>query len=559
MSYKKGLFQGVPKKNPNKSRFNLSHEWKSQIQPGWLIPCLNMETMPGDNWEIDTEFMFRFSPLYFPVMHKFTMRADYYYTPYRILWNQGEGANVGWKKWIAEQEEIIPPQFSPNMRYLTGGFNNNILSFMGLPMIPLDGGHTLTINNLSAFPLSAILKIWDEYERNPQLEAERWFNLTSGDNTANFLGAFAPWVETASPIIMCLPAKWEKDYLTSALPQPQIGDAINIPTYGLDEDGNPLPTVFRRTDNGAIPLDGTIETVAGEVTGSNPGTQSLYIAEDNAPIIKQIRIAEVLQSFYERIMKVGTRYRDFIEGLYGNDPEPMAVDVPVLMGSKFGRVQVADVMTQAYTAPDEFTERRTGDYTGQMNMYENNSGRLHYNCKEHGIIICILQVNANTSYGQGIERFWRRELQTDYPLDMFSGIGDQEILKEEVVYNPMTANLATNQETFGYIPRFSEMRYKNNIQVGQLNWTQGLSQHAGRIFGQSLWSNPDELVIDDNFVSVYRGEEPTRGGDLRLSEIWRILPGPVASDPGEGTIYAHIFHSVYVNRALPMYSTPSIN
>jgi len=177
MSYNKSLFQGVPKKHANKSRFNLSHEYKAQGLPGYLIPILTLECLPMDNWEIDSEFMFRFAPSNFPPMQKFTMRADYFYIPNRILWQQGSGANVGWKKWIAEQEEILPPTMDATLRYLESSYTNSVLAHMGLPLNLIGTGVSVIVEGLNAFPLSAYLKIWDEYYRNPQLEAERWFNL----------------------------------------------------------------------------------------------------------------------------------------------------------------------------------------------------------------------------------------------------------------------------------------------------------------------------------------------------------------------------------------------
>lgn len=555
MSYNKSLFQGVPKKHANKSRFNLSHEYKAQALPGYLLPILTLETLPLDNWEIDTEFMFRFAPSYFPVMQKFTMRADYFYVPNRILWMEGTGANVGWKKWIAEQEEILPPTMSPTLRYLEASFTNSVLSYMGLPLNLIGGGKSVVIEGLNAFPLSAYLKIWDEYYRVPQLEGERWFNLQAGDNTTAFTGSFdvGGWT-TATGIWQCLPAKWEKDYLTSALPTPQIGEAVLIPSLGVEEDGTYTPQQVYDLDGNLVGTN-NLKTVLGTLSLD---TNDPAVLETKATI-KQFRLAEVLQSFYERVMKVGTRYRDFIEGLWGDDPEPMAVDVPVLIGSKFGRVQVSDVMTTAFTTPTDGGTQSTGNYSGQMNLYENGNGKLHYYCREHGFLMCILQVNANTGYNGGIERFWRRTLQTDYPLDMFSGIGDQEILKEEVIYTPVISEAAKNQETFGYIPRFSEMRYKNNFFHSNLNYNFGLSQHAGRVMGEGNFLNMDDVEINVDFVSVYNNNYDLYLGSLRTADIWRILPNNsgVAGEY-EGIIYMHIFHSIYVERALPMYSTPQL-
>lgn len=548
MSYNKSLFQGVPKKNVNKSRFNLSHEHKNQFLPGNLIPCLLLETLPGDEFDIQTEFMFRFSPLYFPIMHKMTMRADYYYVPNRILWPDVGGGNEGWSKWISEGFEVDRPYMNANMAFTAAAYSVQVLAHMGLPLITPVVGSDEIISGLNALPLSAYLKIWDEYYRVTQLEDEVWFPLSGGDNTNGFnlafgVGAGLPWKSFNS--------NWEKDYFTSALPTPQITNAFQIEE--LFEGG---PTTWKKIVDGTPADAGDLVTTPIGETETN--SDLVYLEIQNTNTVKAIRLAEVLQSYYERIMKVGQRYRDFIEGLWGNDPEPGVVDVPVLFGSTFGRVQIADVMTNASYDYGETGTSRTGDYAGQANLYESGNETHKYNCKEHGWIMCILQVNPNTNYGQGIERFWRRSIQTDYPLDIFSGIGDQEILKEEVLYNPITAEVTKNSETFGYIPRFSEMRYKNNLYVHNLAFVQGgLSQHLGR------WWDPATTVgavydstiqIDETFIKA--GSE--LAGGIRLTDVFRILPSGDDTYPSEGVIYGHLFHSIYVNRALPMFSTPKL-
>lgn len=554
MSYNKSLFEGVPRKNVNKSRFDLSHEWKSQIMPGYLIPCLLLETLPQDEFMIDSEFMFRFNPLYFPVMHKMTMRADYYFIPNRILWPDQGALNSGWSKWIAEQNEQAHPTVDANMTWDTLNVNNLVLGYMGLPLFLPHADVTESITGLNAFPLSAYLKIWDEYYRVTQLEAEKWFPLNAGNNTGNFDAAF----DLTSPgEYNVLRSKWEKDYFTSALPTPQIGDAIQIPLVDTDDPTNyPDQLKVMGTTTDATP--GDLESGGGGVLYVNgPGQLVGLDIQEKAGTIKQLRLAEKLQAYYERIMKVGQRYRDFIKGLWGVDPEPGYVDVPILLGSRFGRVQIADVMTQAVTTVGE-NEVRTGDYMGQANLYANDNDPIRYECREHGWLMCILQVNPNTSYGQGVERFWRRSVQTDYPLDIFASIGDQEILKEEVFRLGVTAQLSKNEETFGYIPRFSEMRYKNNMHVMALNFTTGLSQHIGRYWDidDVQGSTYDALIeINEEFVSVGNGTN----GRMRISDVFRVLPSKgLFQAATEGVIYAHIFHTVKANRALPMFSTPSL-
>lgn len=556
MNYNKSLFEGVPKKNPNKSKFNRSHEWKAQMLPGYLIPCLVEETLPGDNYDLNAEFLFRFSPLYFPIMHKMTMRADWFFVPNRILWQStGDGGQLGWSKWIAEVQDATPPYFTGNLTKSNVSFNNHLLCYMGLPLIDVvDGTYSGLVEDLNAFPVSAYIKIWDEYYRVPQLEDEKWSNLQDGDMTTIFDAALAT---APGGVYLPLPAKWEKDYFTSALPTPQIGDAIQIPMIGEPDPvtgQSTYPSLWREDNGDPHLVTEPIGTRAldAETGGQTTGTHIGLDVQTTAATIRQLRLAETLQSYYERIMKVGQRYRDFIKGLWGVDPQPMTIDRPVLIGSKFGRVQISDVMTQAYTAVGETGSVRTGDYTGQANLYSSDNDQMNYYCNEHGWILCILQLNPNTSYGNGIERFWRRSVQTDYALDMFAGIGDQEIAKEEVLYNPIIADEEKNFETFGYIPRFSEYRYKNNMHVGILSYDAGLSQHLGRIW--DLAGYDTDIEID----SVFTSSAPDLVGGIRITDTFRTLPSGVTQYPSEGLIYAHVFHTIWVDRALPMFSTPKL-
>ncbi len=148
---------------------------------------------------------------------------------------------------------------------------------------------------------------------------------------------------------------------------------------------------------------------------------------------------------------------------------------------------------------------------------------------------------------------------------MFSSIGDQEILKEEVLWNRYPADIALNQETFGYIPRFSEMRYNNNKTLGGLWYNEGLSQTLGRFWNplDNVGAEYSENIsINRQFVSSGVQDSVNNSGNqgkLRLTDTFRILPSSSGFQyPTTGVIYSHIFHSLYVNRELPVYSIPDL-
>lgn len=566
MSYNKSPFDNAPTKNVQLSYFNRSHEWKATFLPGYLTPCLLQETLPNDEWTINTEFMFRYQPLYYPVMARLTMRCDYFYIPNRILWPDNvDPLNPGWKKWLAQNIDTIPPKCNPALAYESDQFNNHVLIFMGLPLLMQEAGRSITIPVVNAFPPSAYLAVWDEYYRNAQLEDERWFALTEDFNAND--DAFDLAFNYGTPPIVhywpCLPSKWGKDYFTSALPTPQLGDAVQIP---MTDGSIGVPTVWKTTDD-SVPATGDIKIGVGGPLGHTESSASepIYLdIQTNAANIRALREAEAYQSYWERILKVGERYRDFLKGLWGRDPEPGTVDVPVLIGSRFGITQIADVMTTASNDVGETGTSMTGDYRGQMNLYDNNNETIRYRCSEHGFILGILQVNPATSYGQGVNRLWRRDIQQDYALDMFAHIGDQEILKEEVMWNNVIAELDKNQETFGYIDRFGDYKYQNDIHIGNLNFNAGKSLHLGRIWNPNVVKGAiyDEAIqisaqfVTTSDVNIFDG---TEGGNIRITDVWRQLPiTPFSSSPTEGTIIAHLFHSIGVKRSLPVYSTPDL-
>lgn len=560
MSYKKNPFENAPKKAPKKTRFNYSHEHKAQMLPGYLIPCMRpLETLPGDEFDIDTEFFFRFANLYFPIMHRITMRADYYYIPLRILWEKGEGS-TGFKDWISKNEEIEPPKMTARMAFNTLAFNVNLLSYFGLPLLHTDAAFETSIPDLSAFPLSAVLMIWDWYERIPQLEDERWFNLKDGDNTADFAAAFN---QAAGAVFPLLSARWEKDYFTSALPSPQTGDAITLP---IADPNDPRTGWVDATLGTPVTGDVFGATTPGGLPKSQIGATDVIL--DVTATIRDLREAEVLQSFYERIMKIGDNYDDFIEGLHGVTPQPGIISIPQLIGSKFGRVQISDVMTTADATSAPGASSKVGDYRGQANLYGSSGGSIKYKCTEHGLIICLIQLNANTSYGQGIERLWRRSVQTDFALDMFASIGDQAILKEEVLYNAKTTDLAKNQQTFGYIDRFSEYKWANNIHVHNMNFNGGKSQHLGRIWdpATTVGAVYDSAIEINAQFTKSASDIPEDGlgtvnpAGHRVVDVFRVLPsgGTNIQYPTEGIIYTWFFHSIFIDRQLPLYSTPKL-
>jgi len=205
----------------------------------------------------------------------------------------------------------------------------------------------------SAFPLAMYLMCYDEYYRNPQWEEPTFLPLQGSDNSAAFDTVtqtingvqYLSWAPTGldDKVIQHPPffAHYEKDYFTTGRPQPQDGDAILIPSIQEDGAGGFVPQSLYKVSDGGQPGVSDLQVdAAGELANQS----EKVVLETNATI-KQLRLYQVLQQFHERVMRIGKRYRGYIEGLWGNDPEPSAVDIPQLIGSHFGRIQISDAIT----------------------------------------------------------------------------------------------------------------------------------------------------------------------------------------------------------------------
>ena len=134
---------------------------------GQLVPAFMQEVIPGDSFKVDTQQLVRFSPLLAPAMQRIDFKLDYFYVPYRLIWDE-------WKDFITGGEDGNDlPSFprwqvnSANMAYLKKG---TLQDYLGLPAAA--GGNEYNQiggNNyfdLSILPQRAYQLIYHEYFRD---------------------------------------------------------------------------------------------------------------------------------------------------------------------------------------------------------------------------------------------------------------------------------------------------------------------------------------------------------------------------------------------------------
>lgn len=538
-------FRKEPAPNLPSSVFDHSYDHKLTFQMGQLIPFACLETHPGDRWSLSMEFFARYAPTYFPLIQRINFEAWYFFIPNSLTWE------TGWRRFIAEQDKVLhPTKLHP---YFTLKESDNTIGaplihtlaeYLGFPSpLTSDTVHVDFEIKINAFPIAAYHRIFHDYFLNTRVLDYIEIELGDGGNDGQ------AWYSNSIRRRM-----WNYDNFTAATLLPQSGADVLIPMSNFQSvliDGDIPPLDIEGTVKGPyqwLKLT-TDATTTGDLTqsvGHNYGGSGTFIGanqmyldiQTNAATIRQLRLHESVQGYLEKFNRTGDKYSDVMIGFFGTDPTQGQIDYAVYIGSVTGVVQVSDVM--AHTEISDTSP--LGAYAGKLESMQ-GSPVFNYSCLEHGFIIGILNVQPTTSYTTGAERFWFRNDKWDYAWPDFAGIGDQQIFNQElaidynVSYDGTGEDKGTNLDTWGYIPRYTEFRYKNSRISGEFRneWT---SWHMARAFD---------------------------GGNLVALGINFLQCTPNTSDNFQGTyiapatheIFAHVWNKCVVRRNLPQYGVPT--
>ena len=225
----------IQTRKPKKNKFDLSHEVKMTGNMGNLYPCFIQDVIPGDAFRVDTQQLIRFSPLLAPMMHNIDFKLDYFFVPYRLVWDE-------WKDFITGGEDGNDLPSYPRWKvgattrntYLTKG---SLADYMGIPPYIATGDNaeigrawtglaTDEANQqyLSILPFRAYQLIWHEYFRDQNVGTEYTQHTDSGIETSTV---------DLDDQLGIRRTNWEKDYFTSSLPFLQRGGEVSLPLGDL--------------------------------------------------------------------------------------------------------------------------------------------------------------------------------------------------------------------------------------------------------------------------------------------------------------------------------------
>lgn len=451
-------FESISIRKPKNSVYNLSHERKLTMSMGDLVPIFCEEVLPGDKFRVNTEILMRLQPMIAPVMHRVNAYVHYFFVPNRLIWND-------WEKFITGgrlgQDTPLFPTINGQSDYAkdTGLIGvGSLADFLDFP-VQMIGDTSYPMIPISQLPFRAYQRIYNEYYRDQNLEPEIDIPLGSGP---------LDWADlTDNDLLKLRKRAWEKDYFTSALPFAQRGDEVLLPVQG-DAPVTGIPHYQTKIANvwddsvnadlGTNLLGDSVDLTINKPTRISSGLTA-DLSEASATTISELRRAFALQRWLEKMARGGSRYVEQMLYMFGVRSSDARLQRSVYLGGGKLPVQISEVLqtSKTDTSPQ-------GNMSGHGFTAGVTNGFKKY-FEEHGLVIGILSVIPRTGYMQGMPKLLTKTDRFDYYWPDFAHIGEQEVKKYELYYDPA---LNTNNDTFGYQPRYAEYRYKFDKVNGEM-------------------------------------------------------------------------------------------
>lgn len=273
---------------------------------------------------------------------------------------------------------------------------------------------------------------------------------------------------------------WERDFLTTAVPNPQQG--ANAPLVGLtmgdvitrsedgtysvqkqtvlvDEDGSKYGVTYKVSEDGERLVGVDYDPVSEKtpVTAINSYAELVALASEQSLgfTVETLRYVNAYQKFLELNMRKGFSYKQIMQGRWDIDIRFDELLMPEFIGgiSRELSMRTVDqtVDQQRANSQGHYAEA-LGSKTGIAGVYGSTSNNIEVFCDEESYIIGLLTVTPVPVYTQMLSKDFLYNGLLDHYQPEFDRIGFQPITYKEVCPLNLGVTDAVDKanQTFGY-------------------------------------------------------------------------------------------------------------
>lgn len=486
------VYSTIPLPRPRRTAHNLSHNVDTSCNIGELIVTARpIECVPGDTIDVSSVDTVDLMPLVKPFKGDLWFESWAFFVSNDMLYKAKDSGKFTDILVSAQnpKEALSLPSISVSSGSIAIG-TGTYWDYLGLPV---GVGNSISLLKINAYPLRAVYKIFDDYFRDENLQTER-FGSTN-DGWAN--GLKVQYVN------------YKKDRFTSAFTSEQKGNPITFNlgttapltinskfvhnnTQGVLQGDAQLTLTSNSTANVIAmskPQSGTATVLSsGTVDIVSTGTADLSSAASIT--INDLRLANKLQKWEERLQLAGSRPKEYLLANYGICPNDETLQRPVLIGHIKTPVIVDSVVQNLPTDGVKAASK----YGNGVSVSSTHFGK--WLCKEFGWIIKLSCLRPKSNYTQGIHRSMIKTTVYDYFNPIFENLGQQEIINAELY----AQNTSDDKSVWGFTDRYNEYRHLESMTTGALRSQNGLQPWVmNRKFGELP-------TLSESFIQVNPSE-----------------------------------------------------